>query len=160
MISFPNAIIGAYVRTSTYSKREADSQRAQVLNYIKSNFTLCNTSIHEYIDNGVPDTILDPPALSELLHDISEGRIDIVIVADVTKISTSREEQQRIVSEFSTPNRGCDLSPRASVFIACNNTENHDEDDDEDNEPAFTHVAANYIYDDSGEGLHIDLNYC
>ncbi len=95
-----------YTRKSTSEGLEQDfnsldAQRASCEAYIQSqtqeNWTLIST---QYDDGGFSGGSMDRPALKSLIGDIEKGRIDIVVVYKVDRLTRSLTDFARLVELF------------------------------------------------------------
>ena len=83
--------VGIYIRLSKedeekekYSESESiQNQRALLKQYIKENKL---TFIQEYVDDGVSGTSFDRPAFNRMIEDIEQGKINMVITKDLSRL--------------------------------------------------------------------------
>ena len=83
--------VGIYIRLSKedeekekYSESESvQNQRTLLMQYIKENkFNF----VAEYVDDGVSGTSFDRPAFNKMIDDIEQGKINIVITKDLSRL--------------------------------------------------------------------------
>ena len=83
--------VGIYIRLSKedeekekYSESESiQNQRALLMQYIKENKL---NFIAEYVDDGVSGTSFDRPGFNKMVEDIENGRINLVITKDLSRL--------------------------------------------------------------------------
>ena len=83
--------VGIYIRLSKedeekekYSESESiQNQRALLMQYIKENKL---NFIAEYVDDGVSGTSFDRPGFNKMIEDIENGRINMVITKDLSRL--------------------------------------------------------------------------
>ena len=79
--------VGIYLRLSKDDERlgeslSIDNQRLILRNYVQ---THGGTVIDEYVDDGYSGTNFDRPAVKRLLEDAQMGRIDTILVKDLSR---------------------------------------------------------------------------
>lgn len=83
--------VGIYIRLSKedeekekYSESESvQNQRTLLMQYIKENkFNF----VAEYVDDGVSGTSFDRPAFNKMIDDIEQGKINMVITKDLSRL--------------------------------------------------------------------------
>ena len=83
--------VGIYIRLSKedeekekYSESESvHNQRTLLMEYIKENKL---NYIQEYVDDGVSGTSFDRPAFNKMIEDIEQGKINMVITKDLSRL--------------------------------------------------------------------------
>ena len=83
--------VGIYIRLSKedeekekYSESESiQNQRTLLMQYIKENKL---NYIQEYVDDGVSGTSFDRPAFNKMIEDIEQGKINMVITKDLSRL--------------------------------------------------------------------------
>ena len=83
--------VGIYIRLSKedeekekYSESESvQNQRTLLMEYIKENKL---NFIWEYVDDGVSGTSFDRPAFNKMIEDIEQGKINMVITKDLSRL--------------------------------------------------------------------------
>lgn len=83
--------VGIYIRLSKedeekekYSESESiQNQRTLLMQYIKENKL---NFIAEYVDDGVSGTSFDRPAFNKMIEDIEQGKINMVITKDLSRL--------------------------------------------------------------------------
>ena len=83
--------VGIYIRLSKedeekekYSESESvQNQRTLLMEYIKENKL---NFISEYVDDGVSGTSFDRPAFNKMIEDIEQGKINMVITKDLSRL--------------------------------------------------------------------------
>ena len=83
--------VGIYIRLSKedeekekYSESESiQNQRALLMQYIKENKL---NFIAEYVDDGISGTSFDRPAFNKMIDDIEQGKINMVITKDLSRL--------------------------------------------------------------------------
>ena len=83
--------VGIYIRLSKedeekekYSESESiQNQRTLLMQYIKENKL---NFISEYVDDGVSGTSFDRPAFNKMIEDIEQGKINMVITKDLSRL--------------------------------------------------------------------------
>ena len=83
--------LGIYIRLSKedeekekYSESESvQNQRTLLMEYIKENKL---NFISEYVDDGVSGTSFDRPAFNKMIDDIEQGKINMVITKDLSRL--------------------------------------------------------------------------
>ena len=83
--------VGIYIRLSKedeekekYSESESvQNQRTLLMEYIKENKL---NFISEYVDDGVSGTSFDRPAFNKMIDDIEQGKINMVITKDLSRL--------------------------------------------------------------------------
>ena len=79
----------AYIRLSAEDSGKKDGYRLQnqemlVLDYIGRHPEL--NLYREYIDNGFSGTCFDRPAFDEMMQDMKEGKINCIVVKDLSRL--------------------------------------------------------------------------
>lgn len=84
-----------------------DAQREAAEHYIRSQAQLGWTAVPtKYDDGGFTGGNLDRPALQQLLDDIDEGKVDVVVVYKVDRLSRSLLDFARVMERFDKKNVG------------------------------------------------------
>ncbi|MGH7890130.1 MAG: recombinase family protein [Thermodesulfobacteriota bacterium] len=92
-----------YTRVSTSQQADkeynsCDAQRDKILSYINSQEKL--EVYKEYEDPGYTGANLDRPALSELLNDISQGKINVVLTYKIDRLTRSSRDFYSLIEFF------------------------------------------------------------
>ncbi len=81
--------VGLYIRLSredddkTYESESITNQKSLLLQYVKEN----NLRVYDfYVDDGYSGTNFDRPNFNRLLHDIEQGKINMVITKDMSRL--------------------------------------------------------------------------
>lgn len=87
-LSNQNFKVGVYIRLSREDgdKQESESignQRNILMRYIKENKLYF---IDEYVDDGISGTTFDRPKFNKLIKDIEDGRINMVVTKDLSRL--------------------------------------------------------------------------
>ena len=94
--------VGIYLRLSRDDEREDESQsisnqRDYIMNYIiKNNLML----IDEYVDDGVSGTQFDREGWKRLIQDIKNGRINMVITKDTSRLGCNISQSLYYCTEY------------------------------------------------------------
>jgi DNA invertase Pin-like site-specific DNA recombinase len=76
-----------------------DAQRAACAAFVAQRVTWALVDAR-YDDDGFSGMNLDRPAFRRLLVDIEAGKIDVVVVRDLSRLSRSREDLAMLVDRF------------------------------------------------------------
>ena len=93
----------SYIRLSYTDDRSSESdsvtnQRKLIENFIERNPDI--EIISEKIDDGYSGIIFDRPAFKEMMQDITDGKINCVIVKDLSRLGRNYIEVGRLTEEF------------------------------------------------------------
>lgn len=81
--------------------RSIENQKKNLKQYLESkNFILVN----EYIDDGVSGASLDRPGFNSFLADFEAGKVDALIVKDLSRLGRNLVEVERFVEEYAVEN--------------------------------------------------------
>lgn len=119
--------VGIYLRLSRDDERDDESQsisnqRDFIMNYIiKNNLML----IDEYIDDGISGTQFDRDGWERLINDIENGRINMVITKDTSRLGRNISQSLYYSTEyFQEKNvRYVALTDGIDTFDKCQNTD-------------------------------------
>ena len=83
--------VGIYIRLSredeekeSYEESESvQNQRTLLMQYLKQNNL---NFVSEYVDDGVSGTSFDRPAFNQMISDIENGRINMVVTKDLSRL--------------------------------------------------------------------------
>src|SRR5712675_2160051 len=101
-------------RCAIYTRKSSEEGLDQVFNSLEAQHEACDAYIrsqhHEgwvlartrYDDGGFSGGSLERPALQRLLADIAAGRVDVVVVYKVDRLSRSLLDFARILETFET----------------------------------------------------------
>jgi site-specific DNA recombinase len=94
---------GIYTRVSTDTQSEikfnsCESQKEQILAFIKTQTDMEPTKYYE--DAGYSGSNLNRPGLQNILHDISKGVIDSVLVYKIDRLTRSPKDFYHLMEEF------------------------------------------------------------
>jgi DNA invertase Pin-like site-specific DNA recombinase len=78
-------VIGLYLRSST-DRQDVRTQRHALVEYCKTRL-YPKHEVHVYADEGISGTRDDRPALARLLKDAASGKIDRVLVFELSRLS-------------------------------------------------------------------------
>ena len=104
----------ARVRCAIYTRKSSDEGLNQEFNSLQAQREACeafiNSQCHEgwvclpasYDDGGFSGATIDRPALQRLLADITEGRVDTVVVYKIDRLTRSLADFAKIVEIFDT----------------------------------------------------------
>lgn len=92
-----------YTRVSTANQADkeynsCEAQRDRILSYIKSQENL--KLYREYSDPGYSASTIERPAFKELLHDISERKIDAVLTYKIDRLTRSSKDFYNLIEYF------------------------------------------------------------
>ena len=85
--------IAFYMRLSLEDEGEGDesnsisNQRVLLRNFVAEKFTGQAYKIREFVDDGYSGTNFERPAVTELLNDVRDGKMNCVIVKDFSRFS-------------------------------------------------------------------------
>ena len=96
-----NKITALYSRSATDDKQAIDKQVTKLNSYCEENNI---QNFKHYIDNHQSGANLDRPAFKELLQDLEAGKIDKIIVTNITRISRNFSEVAQIIHNQIEPN--------------------------------------------------------
>lgn len=100
------------VRCAIYSRKSSEEGLEQDFNSLDAQFAACSAYIasqasegwtlieDRYDDGGISGGTLERPALQRMLADIAEGRIDIVVVYKVDRLTRSLLDFSKLVEAF------------------------------------------------------------
>lgn len=102
MINATNENVGLYVRLSRDDEREGESlsienQKAFLLNYCREQGF---ENINIYSDDGYSGLSFDRPQMNRLLNDVKQGKINVIIAKDLSRIGRNQAKFSEIVDEF------------------------------------------------------------
>ena len=94
--------VGIYLRLSRDDEREDESQsisnqRDYIMNYIIRNNLML---IDEYVDDGVSGTRFDRDGFERLISDIENGRINMVITKDTSRLGRNISQSLYYSTEY------------------------------------------------------------
>lgn len=81
-----NSRVAIYCRLARKDRHGIERQKLKLCEYAKS---LGYTDFTVYIDNGYSGTTLDRPAFSKLNTAMQKGKVDIIIMRDISRIARS-----------------------------------------------------------------------
>jgi site-specific DNA recombinase len=84
-----------YSRSATDDKQAIENQKAKLEEYCKENSIKI---FKHYSDNNQSSNSLNRPALNELMQDLEAGKIDKIIVTDISRLSRAMLNVARIIS--------------------------------------------------------------
>ena len=86
--------VALYCRVAHADAEALDFQERILLNFAKTaGYESGKYNVHHiYRDNGESGTTLDRPAMNKLMSDIRDGRVDAVIVKDISRISRNHSQ--------------------------------------------------------------------
>src|SRR5882757_7295631 len=102
------------IRCAIYTRKSSEEGLEQEFNSLQAQREACEAFIksqrHEgwvclpdgYDDGGLPGATMDRPALQQLLTEIQAGRVDIVVVYKVDRLTRSLADFAKIVEIFDT----------------------------------------------------------
>lgn len=132
--------IGIYLRVSVEDEKDNESdsitnQREYIYNYIKANKFEYN-EIFEYVDDGKSATNFNRKGISSLLNDINKGKINCIIVKDLSRFGRNYIETTEYIEN---------IFPLLNVrFISIN--DNYDSNNKDDFNNYFNLNFKNIIY--------------
>jgi site-specific DNA recombinase len=100
------------VRCAIYTRKSSEEGLEQEFNSLQAQREACeafiNSQRHEgwvclragYDDGGFSGATMDRPALQRLLADIATGRVDIVVVYNIDRLTRSLADFAKIVTYF------------------------------------------------------------
>ena len=94
--------VGIYLRLSSEDEKECESQsisnqRDYIMNYIIRNNLML---IDEYVDDGVSGTQFDRDGFERLISDIENGRINMVITKDTSRLGRNISQSLYYSTEY------------------------------------------------------------
>lgn len=95
--------VGIYIRLSKEDgDKEVESesitnQRNLILTYLKNNKL---TMIDEYVDDGVSGTTFDRPSFNRLINDIEDGKINMVVTKDLSRLGRDYIQSGYYVEQY------------------------------------------------------------
>lgn len=92
--------IGAYYRTSTSTQEKKDSIKTQMFLVREAYRKQGRVIAKEYSDNGYSGNDLDRPAIRGLLDDCENGRINVVAVYDMNRLSRNEFDEPALRYKF------------------------------------------------------------
>jgi putative DNA-invertase from lambdoid prophage Rac len=95
-------VIGLYLRSST-DRQDVRTQRHALVEYCKKQL-YPKHEVHIYADEGVSGTKDDRPALARLLKDAATGKIDRVIVFELSRLSRNMLGLLKLMEQLSKLN--------------------------------------------------------
>lgn len=100
--------VALYVRVSTDAQTEGYSIEEQI-NKLKKYCEVREWAIYNtYTDGGYSGSNIDRPALSNMIDDIDKGKIDLVLVYKLDRLSRSQKDTLYLIEEKFLPN-SCDF---------------------------------------------------
>ena len=112
---------GRTLRCAIYTRKSSEEGLEQEFNSLQAQAEACEAYIrsqrHEgwtpartrYDDAGFSGGNMERPALQQLLADIQGGRIDIIVVYKVDRLTRSLADFARLVEIFDAKAGGCEL---------------------------------------------------
>ena len=102
-------IVGEFTETAAYIRLSAEdsgkkdgyslqNQEMLVLDYIGSHPEL--NLYREYVDNGFSGTCFDRPAFDEMMQDMRDGRINCIVVKDLSRLGRNYLEAETIWNRY------------------------------------------------------------
>ena len=81
--------VAFYTRVARADADALSAQERQVTDYAEANgYESGEFNIHRfYRDNGVTGSTLDRPGMNKLMADVREGRVDVLIVKDLSRVA-------------------------------------------------------------------------
>ena len=94
--------VGIYLRLSRDDNNDDESQsitnqRDYIMNYITRNNLML---INEYVDDGVSGTEFDRNGWNRLINDIEDGRINMVITKDTSRLGRNISQSLYYSTEY------------------------------------------------------------
>lgn len=96
-----NKTTALYSRSATDDKQAIDTQMDKLNSYCEENNI---QNFKHYIDNHQSGVNLDRLAFKEMMQDLEAGRIDKIIVTNITRISRNLSEVTQIILSQIEPN--------------------------------------------------------
>ena len=98
-----NWLVGVYTRRSFYDNEDRESntiinQKEMINNYISKEQNM--TLIDYYIDDGYSGTTFERPAFQEMMKDIVDGRINTIIVKDLSRLGRNYVEVGKYIEDI------------------------------------------------------------
>lgn len=123
-----NNNICKYIRTATNDEKAVEAQRVQ-LNEFAAELSDGDTSttLMEFVDKGYSGTSTERPALSNLMHYASAGKVDVLLMTDSSRLSRNFSEANQLIENLL----------ELGVMIEFTNTSTILEEDGEDEQPKF-----------------------
>ena len=139
--------IGVYLRVSLEDKNKKESesivnQKHIINSFINSNYQFKNSNIYYYTDDGFSGSNFQRPAIKNLVEDIKKGKINCVIVKDLSRFGRNYIE----VSDYLYK-----IFPFLNIrFISINDNYNSQNNKDNilDLDVAFKNILHNYYLTD------------
>lgn len=94
-----NKLTALYSRSATEDKQAVDKQMTRLNSYCEENNI---QNFKHYIDNHQSGANLDRPAFKELIDDLKAGKIDKIIVTNISRISRNFPEVAIVHSQIET----------------------------------------------------------
>ena len=104
------------IRCAVYTRKSSEEGLDQDFNSLDAQFEACKAYIasqrHEgwvlarsrYDDGGVSGGTLERPALQRLLHEIDAGRIGMVVVSKIARLTRALSDSAKLVDRFDDAN--------------------------------------------------------
>jgi site-specific DNA recombinase len=111
-IIMPSSAIPSRLRCAVYTRKSSEEGLEQEFNSLDAQHEACQAYVasqaslgwrlvpDRYDDGGISGGTMERPALKRLLQDISEGRIDVVVVYKIDRLTRSLTDFARIVEIF------------------------------------------------------------
>ena len=99
---YSNWRIGIYLRISQEDKRAGESvsitnQRALAADYVKRSEAFTGAEVFEYVDDGISGSTTDRKDYDRMMQDIDSGRINCIIVKDLSRIGRNMLETDELL---------------------------------------------------------------
>ena len=91
-----------YSRSATNNKQAIDKQITELNSYCEENNI---QNFKHYMDNHQSGANLDRPAFKEMMQDLKAGKIDRIIVTDISRITRNFSELGHIIHYQIEPNQ-------------------------------------------------------
>ncbi|GGC97693.1 recombinase family protein [Enterococcus wangshanyuanii] len=101
-----------YSRSATDDKQAIDKQMTELNNYCEENNI---QNFKHYIDNNESGANLNRPAFKEVMQDLEAGKIDKIIVTNITRISRNLSGVAQIIH--------CQIEPNQARLITLDSVE-------------------------------------
>jgi DNA invertase Pin-like site-specific DNA recombinase len=127
MMTGPSPIRRRQVRCAIYTRKSTEEALEQAFNSLDAQRAACAAYVlsqkHEgwtalparYDDGGFSGGSMERPALQALLADVAAGRIDVVVVYKVDRLTRALADFARIVAIFDAAESPSSRSPRPST---------------------------------------------
>ena len=98
-----NWLVGIYTRRSFDDNEDKESntiinQKEMINNFISKENNM--TIVDYYVDDGYSGTTFDRPGFQEMMRDISDGRINTIIVKDLSRLGRNSLEVGKYIEEI------------------------------------------------------------